>query len=77
MTSKELFEAMADEDVLGLIATLDAGERDTIAGPVEQLFDELERLEVLDDSFQLDGVDGAGEASGALLSVGDAVTPLA
>ena len=40
------------------MATLDPGERDTIARPVEQLFDELERLEVLDESFELDGVAG-------------------
>ena len=55
---QEMFDALADEDVLGLLATLDPGERDAISGPVERLFEELERLEVLDDSFDLGGVDG-------------------
>lgn len=55
---RELFDAIADEDVLGVLATLDPGERDVISEPVEQLFDELERLEVLDDSFELSGIDG-------------------
>lgn len=55
---REMFDAVADEDVLGLLATLDPDERDAIAGPVEELFDELKRLEVLDESFELDGVAG-------------------
>lgn len=55
---RDMFDAISDEDVLGLLATLDPGERDVISRPVEQLFDELERLEVLDDSFRLDGIDG-------------------
>lgn len=55
---RELFDAIAAEDVLGVLGTLDPGERDTIAEPVEQLFAELERLEVLDESFALDGIDG-------------------
>ena len=54
----ELFAAIAAEDVLGVLATLDPAERDAIAGPVEQLFDELERLDVLDGSFDLGGVAG-------------------
>ena len=54
----DLFEAIADEDVLGMLATLDPGERDTITAPVEAFFAELERLEVLDDSFELTGVQG-------------------
>ena len=55
---RELFDAIADEDVLGVLATLDPSERDVISEPVEQLFDELERLEVLDESFELSGIDG-------------------
>lgn len=54
----EMFEAIADEDVLGVLATLDPAERDAIVRPVEQLFAELERLDVLDEDFDLDGVDG-------------------
>lgn len=54
----ELFEAIADEDVLGMLATLDPGERDTLTAPVEDFFAELERLEVLDDSFELTGIKG-------------------
>lgn len=54
----EMFDALADEDVLGMLATLDPGERDALVDPVEGFFSELERLEVLDDSFQLDGVAG-------------------
>src|SRR5690606_36910353 len=54
----ELFDAIADEDVLVVLATLDPGERDALSDPVEDLFEQLERLEVLDDSFELDGVQG-------------------
>ncbi|HSP04774.1 MAG TPA: hypothetical protein VLR27_14780 [Acidimicrobiales bacterium] len=54
----ELFDAIADEDVLGMLATLDPGERDALSQPVERFFGELERLEVLDDSFELSGVAG-------------------
>ncbi|MDE0802565.1 MAG: hypothetical protein OSA99_04500 [Acidimicrobiales bacterium] len=54
----ELFEAAGDEDLLGLMAALDPGERDALRGPVEDLFGELERLEVLDASFELGAVGG-------------------
>ena len=47
----DFFRALSDEDVLGVLATLDPGERDALAQPVQDLFDELERLEVLDTSF--------------------------
>lgn len=53
----EFFDAISDEDVLGVLATLDPGERDALAGPVTDLVGELERLEVLDD-FDLHGVSG-------------------
>lgn len=55
---RQMFDAIAAEDVLGVIGTLDPDERNAIAGPVEELFEELERLEVLDDSFELDGISG-------------------
>lgn len=54
----ELFDAIAAEDVLGALATLDPGERDALTGPVEDLFAELERLEVLDDDFEPTNVSG-------------------
>lgn len=55
---EEMFEAIADEDILGVLATLDPAERDAIARPVEQLFAELERLDVLHEDFDLAGVAG-------------------
>ncbi|MFP5321526.1 MAG: hypothetical protein ACLGIC_06725 [Acidimicrobiia bacterium] len=54
---EELFDALGDEDLLGMLAALDPGERDTLRQPTEQLFEELERMEVVDD-FDLDGVPG-------------------
>lgn len=55
---EELFDAIGDEDVLGVLATLDPGERDVLTSRVERFFGELERLEVLDGSFELSGVRG-------------------
>ncbi|WP_436794453.1 hypothetical protein [Actinospongicola halichondriae] len=54
----DLIDAASDEDMLGMMAALDPGERDALRGPVEDMFGELERLEVLDDSFDLAGVNG-------------------
>ena len=57
---RELLDAASNEDVLGLLASLDPGERDTLRGPAEDLFAELERLEVLAPGFdpsQIGGVD--------------------
>ena len=54
----QLFEALADEDLLGVLASLEPGERDTFREPMEDLFEELERLGVVDDSFELTGVPG-------------------
>ncbi len=54
----DLIDAAGDEDLVGLLAALDPGERDTLRGPVEDIFGELERLEVLDDSFDLGSVAG-------------------
>lgn len=55
---RELLDAASDEDILGVLASLDPGERDALRAPVEDLFAELERLEVLDPSFELGGVPG-------------------
>lgn len=54
----ELFDALADEDLLGVLAALEPGERDTLSQPMKELFDELERLEIVDDSFELTGISG-------------------
>ena len=54
----QLLGAAGDEDLLGVMAALDPGERDALRGPVEDMFGELERLEVLDESFELGGVEG-------------------
>ncbi len=54
----ELLDAAGNEDLLGVMAALDPGERDALRGPVEDMFGELERLEVLDDSFELGGIEG-------------------
>lgn len=54
----DLFDALADEDLLGVLAALEPGERDTLSQPMEDLFGELERLEIVDDSFELTGISG-------------------
>lgn len=54
----DLLDAAGNEDLVGLMAALDPGERDALRGPVEDMFGELERLEVLDESFDLGGVGG-------------------
>ena len=53
-----LLDAASDEDVVGLLAALDPSEREALQQPVEDLFGQLERLEVLDESFSLGGVGG-------------------
>lgn len=54
----DFFAAISDEDVLGVLATLDPGERDALAEPMADLFEELERLEVLDEAFDPADVSG-------------------
>lgn len=55
---QDLFDAVAAEDLLGVLASLDAGERDAMVEPVTAWFDELQRLEVLDGSFDPSAVAG-------------------
>ena len=55
---QEMLDAAGNEDVLGLLAALDPGERDALKQPVEDMFTELERLEVVDPSLQLTGIQG-------------------
>lgn len=54
----DLIEAASNEDILGLMAAIDPRERDVMRQPIEDMFSELERLEVVDDSFELTGVAG-------------------
>lgn len=59
---EELGEAVMasldQEDFLGVIDLLLPGERETFGEPMEEMFSELRRLEVLDDGASLDDVDG-------------------
>jgi hypothetical protein len=55
---QEMLDAAGNEDVLGLLAALDPGERDALKQPVEDMFAELERLEVVDPSLELTGIEG-------------------
>ncbi len=53
-----LLDAASNEDILGVLAALDPGERDALRQPVQDLVEQLQRLEVLAPSFSLDGVAG-------------------
>lgn len=55
---RQLFEAVGNEDVLGMIDLLLPGERETFREPVIDLFDNLRRIEVLDSSASLDRFGG-------------------
>ena len=55
---QEMLDAVAAEDVVGMLAALDPGERDALRPPVEDLFEELKRLEVVDPSLELTGIQG-------------------
>jgi hypothetical protein len=55
---RALLGAVADEDVIGVLQAMPAGERRAIQQPLEDIADELVRLGVLDDSFRLDGIGG-------------------
>ena len=55
----ELLAAASDEDVLGMLAALDPYERDAMVEPITRLFEELERLEVVEglDLRAISGLD--------------------
>jgi len=55
---RDLFEAVADEDVLGVIDALAPSERQVLAGFAEDLAAELQRLDVLSDDLDLGSVPG-------------------
>lgn len=56
--AERLFEAIADEDVLGVLEALPSGERDAVRDPLVDLSDELVRLEVLADDLDLRSISG-------------------
>jgi hypothetical protein len=53
-----LADAVADEDVLGVVDLLPEGERDLLRDITTQARDEYQRLGVLSDTFSLDGFQG-------------------
>jgi hypothetical protein len=53
-----MFDAIGDEDVLGVMDTVLPGERRSLGEPVQDIVDELRRLEVLSDDADLGDVEG-------------------
>lgn len=56
--AQELFDAIAAEDVLGVLDVLPSGERRAFQGPLESMVDELGRLGVVGDDLDLGAVGG-------------------
>lgn len=56
--AQELFDAVAAEDVLGVLDLLPSGERRAFQGSLESMADELARLGVVGDDLDLGAVDG-------------------
>jgi hypothetical protein len=54
---RAMFEAAEKSDVIGVLEQLLPGERDALKGPLTELVEQLNRLEVLDGA-DLDGIDG-------------------
>jgi hypothetical protein len=53
-----LFEAIDSEDVIGMLESLTAPERDALLDPTERLAGELRRIGVADESFDLNALEG-------------------
>ncbi len=53
-----LFDAIGDEDVIGVLESLAPGERDALREPLEDINSELKRLGLIDDSVDLNHVPG-------------------
>jgi hypothetical protein len=53
-----LFDAIGDEDVLGVMDTVLPGERRSLGEPLQDIVDELGRLEILSDDLDLGDVPG-------------------
>ena len=62
---RDLFSAIDQEDAIGVLGSLDPGERDTLQPAVEDMVTELQRVDVLSDG----GSGGSGGGSGS--SAGD------
>ncbi len=73
-----LMDAIANEDVIGVLEALPPGERDALRSSVEDLAGELQRLGILSEDFDLSGVPGFDiEFEGVTLeseTVGDGVS---
>lgn len=55
---QRMFDAIENEDVLGVVSALAPSERDAFVDNLPGLTKELERLEILSDDFDLNKVDG-------------------
>lgn len=55
---QQLFDAISDEDIIGVLDVLPDGERRSFQQPLEDLSSELQRLGVLSDGFDLSDVGG-------------------
>lgn len=55
---QELLDAAANEDILGALGAMHPGERRAVQPSIETMFSELQRLEVLGDTFDANGVAG-------------------
>lgn len=56
---EELMDAISDEDVIGVLASIDPEEREALEPGIRQLADQLVRIGVLADDFRLEDVAGA------------------
>ena len=52
------FEALGNEDLLGMVEVMLPGERDALRGPITDIVEELTRLEVLSDEADAAAVTG-------------------
>jgi hypothetical protein len=47
---REMIEAAEERDILGILEQIDPGERDAVRGPLEDIVEELNRLDVFEDA---------------------------
>jgi hypothetical protein len=47
---RAMFDAAEERDILGILEQVDPGERDAVRGPLEDIVEELNRLDVLEDA---------------------------
>jgi len=66
---EKLFRAVADEDALGVLEALPPSERDVLEGPLQDIVNELKRLDVLAGNADLENLAGVeAEVEGLELS---------